>query len=72
MLIALKWLGTGAQVVGVFLFAGRMVPPSTAYCVMLAGSAAWILAAWRIREWSMLALNLAFTASNLLGLWRWS
>lgn len=70
-LTALKWFGTAAQVVGVFLLAGRLIEPWAAYIVMLAGSAAWTLAALQMREWSMMALNAAFTVSNVIGIWRW-
>lgn len=71
LLTAMKWLGTGAQVVGVFALAGRLVPPSVAFGIMLVGSLAWSVAASAMRERAMLALNLAFTLSNLIGLWRW-
>lgn len=67
----LKWIGTGLQVVGVFALAGRLAAPWLAFAVMLAGSVTWSVAAARSREWAAMALNLAFTASNVLGIWRW-
>lgn len=67
----LKWAGTAAQVVGVFLMSSRVTDPYVAFSVMLVGSVIWAVAAWRSREWSAVALNIAFTASNVLGIWRW-
>lgn len=67
----LKWAGTVAQIAGVFALAGRPVEPSIAFGVMLIGSSIWVAAAVAMREWSVLALNLAFTVSNVLGIWRW-
>lgn len=67
----LRWFGTAAQIAGVFLLSSRLGKPWQAFGVMLVGSCAWSVTAFRAREWSILALNLAFTASNVLGIWRW-
>lgn len=67
----LKWIGTGLQVVGVFMLSSRLSAPWPAFAVMLAGSVAWSVAAARGREWAAMALNLAFTVSNVVGIWRW-
>lgn len=70
-LTALKWIGTATQVAGVFAMASHLVWPPLCYGVMLVGSSAWAAAAWAMGERSMLALNGAFTLSNVIGLWRW-
>lgn len=72
ILSRLKWGATVAQIVGVFTLSSRVAPAELAFAIMLLGSGAWVVVAWAMAEWSMVALNLAFTASNLLGLWRWS
>lgn len=71
MLTRLKWIGTAAQIAGVFMLSGRLGAPWRAFVVMLAGSLIWSLAAARTRDWAAMALNLAFTLSNLLGIYRW-
>lgn len=72
LLTGLKWVGTGTQVSGVFLLSGRAAEPPVAFAVMLLGSAAWVVAAVSMREWSVVALNAAFTVSNVLGVYRWT
>lgn len=67
----LKWAGTAAQVVGVFMLSSRLAEPVAAFVVMLVGSALWMLAATIARDWPALVLNTAFTASNALGIARW-
>ncbi len=71
LLMALRWTGTTAQIVGGFALAGRILPPETAFAIMLVGSLSWTIAAWAMREWAMLALNAAFSLCNVIGLWRW-
>jgi hypothetical protein len=71
LLAALKWVGTTAQIVGVFALAGRVVPPFVAFGVMEVGSVAWLIAGGIMRDRSIIALYLAFTVSNVLGLCRW-
>ena len=36
-----------------------------------ASSVAWTIVAWRMKEWSLLRMSLAFTAINILGIMRW-
>lgn len=72
MIDAWKWIGTIAQVVGVFLLSTKFCEPVGAFGVMLIGSAAWVVAATLAREWSALTLNAAFTLSNIIGIWRWA
>lgn len=67
----LRWFGTGCQIVGVFALSGRIVEPAAAFSVMLAGSTAWLVVGLRLREPSLVALNAAFTVSNVLGICRW-
>jgi hypothetical protein len=67
----LKWFGTAVQIVGVFALAGRVVEPVAAFAIMMLGSLAWLAVGVRTREGSIIALNLAFTTSNVVGIARW-
>lgn len=41
------------------------------FVAYLASNAGWIAFAWIHSHWGMLAQQLAFTASSLLGIWVW-
>lgn len=68
----IKWAATGAQAAGVFMMASRLASPAASFVVMLVGSVGWSVGAWMVRDWAAVALNCAFTASNLLGLRQWT
>lgn len=71
-LAVLRWGATAAQVGGVFLLSSRIVPAGEAFGILLAGSTAYMVAAGVARDWPVLVLNAAFTASNILGICRWA
>lgn len=66
------WKGTILQMVGAALVASNLVCPATGYVVMLPGAVIWMILSWRVREWSMAALQAFFVAVNCLGIWRWT
>lgn len=68
----MRWAATAFQIVGVFALSSRLVPPVAAFCVMSAGSVLWLSCAWHGKEWPAVALNAAFTLSNVVGIWRWA
>lgn len=67
----LKWFGTAAQIAGALALASHLIDPVAAYGVMASGSLCWIIAGAAMKEMSLVALNLAFTAINLIGIVRW-
>lgn len=67
-----SWLATGLQLVGAFLLASRLASPPVAYALMGGGSIGWGLIAATRRDWPLAALNVGFTALNLLGWVRWT
>lgn len=67
----LKWFGTGAQIAGALALASHLIDPVVAYAMMASGSLCWIIAGTVMKEASLVALNLAFTAINLVGIVRW-
>jgi drug/metabolite transporter (DMT)-like permease len=68
----LLWAGTLMQISGVFCLSARIAPPAAAFGIMLAGSLIWAVKAARARDWSVAALNAAFTVSNVVGIVRWA
>ncbi|MDB5439832.1 MAG: hypothetical protein JWM33_2259 [Caulobacteraceae bacterium] len=71
VLPVLKWFGTGAQIAGALGMASHLVDPVVAYGIMASGSVCWIIAGAVMKEPSLVALNLAFTTINLIGIARW-
>lgn len=67
----LKWFGTGAQIAGALALASHVIDPVAAYGVMASGSVCWIIAGAAMKEASLIALNLAFTLINVVGIVRW-
>lgn len=65
------WIGTGLQILGVFLLALQVLPVPACYLVMLCGSLTWSAIAWSRHDWPQLTLQGAFTLSNVLGLLVW-
>ena len=71
MLSALKWAGTIAGVAGAFLIAANLPLSGWGFVLFLINSASWATAAALQGDRPLLLLNLAFTAANLIGIWRW-
>lgn len=67
----LKWTGTAAGILGAILVALHIDVSGYGYLLFLLGSVAWTAAGLRMREPSIWSLNAAFSAINLLGIWRW-
>lgn len=66
VLYSLRWLGTGASIIGSFAVAlGSMV---LGYPSFLIGSACWLAVAYAIQDRALLALNVTFFIANILGL----
>lgn len=71
MLPRLKWLGTAAGILGALLVALNIPASGWGFVLFLVSSSAWTTAAAIMRDRALAALNLAFTAINLIGIWRW-
>jgi hypothetical protein len=66
-----KWTGTILQASGCLLLALNLSYSGWAFPIMLAGSSIWLLIATVEGEVALAALNLFFSATNLIGIWRW-
>jgi hypothetical protein len=68
---AAKWIGTGAGVSGAILIALNLGIVVYGFALFLLSSLLWGSVALVQREPSLAVLQGAFTAINLLGVWRW-
>ena len=68
---ALKWTGTFFGVAGATVIAANLSISGWGFVLFLVSSVSWTITGLRMREHSITALNAAFTAINLLGIYRW-
>jgi len=68
---ALKWLGTAAGIAGATVIALNVSISGWGFVLFLVSSVSWTVAGLRMRENSLALLHAAFTAINLLGIYRW-
>ena len=71
MLKALKWLGTVAGIAGAILVALNIPESGWGFALFLVSSASWGVAGVVMGEASLVTLQAAFTAINILGVYRW-
>lgn len=69
---AAKWLGTGAGIAGAVLIALNIGAVAGGFGLFLISSLLWSAVGWTQREPSLVVLQGAFTAINLLGIYRWA
>ena len=67
----LKWTGTAAGILGALLVASNIPQSGWGFVLFCVSSLAWTAAGLRMREPSLVALNMTFTAINVLGVVRW-
>ena len=66
-----KWTGTIFGVIGAALIAMNLPISGWGFVLFLVSSISWTVAGVRMRENSLVLLNVVFTAINLLGVYRW-
>ncbi|HEY1630834.1 MAG TPA: nicotinamide mononucleotide transporter [Rhizomicrobium sp.] len=66
-----KWIGTALQIFGCLTLALNIASSAWAFPVMLAGSALCIVASLARRDRALLALNAAYSLTNIVGILRW-
>jgi len=71
-LSALKWIGTAAGVCGATLIALNLGAVGYGFALFLVSSMVWGSIGVVQREPSLIVLQSAFTAINVVGLWRWT
>jgi nicotinamide riboside transporter PnuC len=67
-----KWIGTATGVAGAVLIALNIGAVAAGFVLFLISSLLWSAVGWVHREPSLVVLQGAFTAINLLGIYRWA
>ena len=67
----LKWIGTATGIAGATVIALNLPFSGWGFVLFLISSVSWTIAGLRMRENSLVVLQGAFTAINLLGIYRW-
>jgi nicotinamide riboside transporter PnuC len=67
-----KWIGTATGVAGAVLIALNIGAVAAGFVLFLISSLLWSAVGWVHREPSLVVLQSAFTAINLLGIYRWA
>lgn len=68
---ALKWLGTVTGVLGALVLALHIPVSGWGWVLFLISSVSWTVAGMALRDMSLVVLQGAFVAVDLLGVWRW-
>jgi hypothetical protein len=71
VLTLLKWIGTAGGVTGAILLALNIEVSGWGFVAFLIGSGGWMAAGLIQRETSLWLLNLVFTITNVIGIYRW-
>lgn len=71
MTLALELVAAAFGVLGTVLLALNGPRAGWGFVAYLASNAGWILFAWIHAHWGLLAQQIAFTASSLLGVYLW-
>lgn len=71
LMSAAKWVGTVAGVAGAVLIALNLGMVIYGFWLYLISSVLWTAVGWVQRETSLFVLQGAFTAINILGIYRW-
>jgi drug/metabolite transporter (DMT)-like permease len=66
-----KWIGTAAGVAGAVLIALNLGVTGYGFLLFLVSSLLWSAAGWMQRDGSLVVLQVAFTAINVMGIVRW-
>ena len=69
--LTLELTAAAFGVLGTMLLALKGPRAGWGFVAYLVSNAGWIAFAWRLGHWGLLAQQVAFTASSLLGVWVW-
>ena len=67
----LKWAGTASGIIGAIIVALNLPFSGWGFVLFLISSVAWCIVGVRMKESSLVLLQGAFTAINILGIYRW-
>jgi len=65
------WFGSFTGLLGSLLLALNSPVSGWGFVVFLASNVAWLFYGWRTKTWSMCIMQIGFTFTSLLGIYRW-
>lgn len=68
---AIEWTGSALGMAGASLLATKLPLSPWGWVLFLLSNACWIYYAWQMRITSLLVMQILFTATSCLGIWRW-
>jgi nicotinamide riboside transporter PnuC len=66
-----SWLGSVAGLIGAAMLCLKLEYSGFGYLFFLASSICWLVVSYQARNWSLITLQLGFTATNVIGIARW-
>lgn len=67
----LDWIGCIAALAGAGLLAANIERSPYGWWLFLLSNVAWIAFGLRTRTWSLVVMQIGFTGTSMLGIWRW-
>jgi len=65
------WIGSALGLAGACLLAANIDGSEYGWVLFLLSNAAWIIYGTRLRTWSLVTMQVGFTGTSMLGIWRW-
>jgi len=69
--LRLDWVGSAFGLMGACLLAANIDGSQYGWLLFLFSNAAWIIYGMRVRTWSLVTMQVGFTGTSMLGIWRW-
>jgi len=70
-LAIIKWVGAGFGIVGAVLVAMNIPNSGYGFVLFSVSAICWTYIGWKLKELSLVMLNLTFLSIDILGMYRW-
>jgi hypothetical protein len=68
---SVAWFGSFTGLLGSLLLALNSELSGWGFVVFLVSNAAWLFYGWQTKTWSMCIMQIGFTFTSILGIYRW-
>lgn len=69
--VQLEWFGSVTGLFGSALLAAKVTVSGYGFMAFLVSNVFWIIFAVRARLWGMLLMQVGFSITSVIGVWRW-